>query len=67
MSRFDRCVTQAGMSDPQPIVEYMTDSLITDRPAWNIDLIPSQAEDQELARRAPVTSRLREAIVAALS
>jgi hypothetical protein len=41
-SRFPR---SAGMSDSGPIIEYMTEVLIRDKPAFNTDLIPCPSED----------------------
>src|ERR1700676_335879 len=33
------------MSDPGPIVEFMTERLIPGKPVWNTDLIPCDSDD----------------------
>jgi hypothetical protein len=48
------------MSDPQPIVEYMTDTLMAERPVWNTGLIPSQADDPALLPLEHLEARICE-------
>jgi len=35
----------AGMSDPVPIIEFMSERLVADKPAWDIDLVPCENDD----------------------
>jgi hypothetical protein len=48
------------MSDPEPIIEYMTEILIRDKPALNTDLIPCPSEDPAVMPTEHLEARICE-------